>query len=308
MKSYLSRWVVLVAIALLTVLSIIACQGGSGTQPKANVIRIGSKDFTEQFILGEMYASLLEDRGLPVSRKLNLGDTPVAQAALLQGDIDLYPEYTGAALLTVLKQPTHKDPKQVYKIVSRAYKAQYNLIWLNSAPMNSAQVLVMKTATARAFGIQNIDDFVRQANQLRIVGPPEFTVHPDGLPGLKKVYGAFQPKAFMATEPGLQYKALESGQAEVAVGFGTDGEIDALNLMVIKDNRGLFPTCQVAPVVRQPVLETYTELKKTLNSLAPYLTDSAMRRLNYHVSAQQQEPRQVAQTFLRQAGLLRSST
>lgn len=296
------------AIAVLTLMSVIACQGGNDSSPKANVIRIGSKDFTEQFILGEMYASLLEDRGLPVSRKLNLGGTPVAQAGLLQGDIDLYPEYTGTALLTVLKQPTQSDPQQVYKTVSRAYKQQYNLIWLNPAPMNNAQVLVMKAATAQTLGIKTISDFVRQAGQLRLVGPPEFTARPDGLPGLEKVYGAFQLKAFIATDPGLRYKALASGQAEVAVGFGTDGEIEGLDLVVLRDDRGLFPPYQVAPVVRQPVLETYPELKETLNNLAPYLTDSAMRRLNYQVSAQQQEPQQVAQGFLREAGLLRSST
>ncbi len=298
------RFVSLVAIALLTSFTIVACQVGSGDQATDNVIRVGSKDFTEQFILGELYAQLLEAQDLPVERKFNLGGTPIAQAGLLKGDIDLYPEYTGTALLTILKQPSNSNPQQVFDTVAKDYEQKYNLVWLNPAPMNNTQALVVTTATAQKYQLQTISDVAKQANKLRMIGPPEFEAREDGLPGLKSVYGDFKLKDYIATDPGLRYQALKSGQAEVAVGFGTDGEINALNLVVLEDDRGLFPPYQVAPVVRQPVLEAYTKVKGTLNALAPKLTDDTMRRLNYEVSGNRQEPRTVAQRFLQETGLI----
>lgn len=298
------RFVAFVAIALLTCFTIVACQIGSGDQPTDNVIRVGSKDFTEQFILGELYAQLLEAQDLPVERKFNLGGTPIAQAGLLKGDIDLYPEYTGTALLTILKQPHNSNAQQVFDTVAKAYEQDYNLVWLNPAPMNNTQALVITAETAKQYRLQTISDFVGQASNLRMIGPPEFEAREDGLPGLKAVYGDFKLKAYIATDPGLRYQALKSGQAEVAVGFATDGEINALDLVALEDDRGLFPPYQVAPVVRQPVLKTYTKIKSTLNALAPKLTDDTMRRLNYEVSGKRQEPRTVAQRFLQETGLL----
>lgn len=298
------RFVSLVAIALLTCWMTVACHTGGGDQPTNNVIRIGSKDFTEQVILGELYAQLLEAQDLPVERKFNLGGTPIAQAGLLKGDIDLYPEYTGTALLTILKQPSNSNAQEVFDTVAKTYEQDYNLVWLNPAPMNNTQALVVTAAIAKKYQLKTISDFVQQANQFRMIGPPEFEAREDGLPGLKSVYGDFKLKAYIATDPGLRYQALQSDQAEVAVGFATDGEISALDLVILEDDRALFPPYQVAPVIRQPVLETYTKIKDTLNALAPKLTDDTMRRLNYEVSGNRQEPRTVAQQFLQEMGLL----
>jgi osmoprotectant transport system substrate-binding protein len=295
------------AIASLTFFTVVACQLSSGDRPTANVLRVGSKDFTEQFILGELYVQLLEAQGLPVERKFNLGGTPIAQAGLMKGEIDLYPEYTGTALLTILKQPSNRNAQQVYHAVAKAYERDYNLIWLKPAPMNNTQALVVTAVTAQKYGLKTISDFIPQAHQLRMIGPPEFAAREDGLPGLQKIYGDFELKAYTATDPGLRYPALTSGQADVVVGFATDGEIGALDLVVLEDDRGLFPPYQVAPVVRQPVLETYSKIKDTLNALAPKLTDETMRHLNYEVSGHRQEPRAVAKKFLQQSGLLSSS-
>lgn len=298
------RFVSLVAIAVFTCFTVVACQVGSGDQATDNVIRVGSKDFTEQFILGELYAQLLEDQDLAVERKFNLGGAPIAQAGLVKGDIDLYPEYTGTALLTILKEPSNTNPQQVFDTVAKAYEKDFNLVWLNPAPMNNTQALVVTTDTAKKYQLETISDFAKQAQKLRMIGPPEFEAREDGLPGLQSAYGAFKLKDYIATDPGLRYQALQSGQAEIAVGFGTDGEIDALNLVVLKDDQGLFPPYQVAPVVRQPVLEAYAKVKGTLNALAPKLTDETMRRLNYEVSGNRQEPRTVAQQFLQETGLI----
>jgi osmoprotectant transport system substrate-binding protein len=296
------RSFVLLVLALLTTLTVIACgSGGSG-----GTVKVGSKDFTEQFILGEMYALVLENSGIKVERKLNLGGTPVAQAGLESGQIDLYPEYTGTGLLTVLKQPANSDQKQVFDTVAKAYKEKYNLVWLEPAPMNNTQALAMSQENAAKYGIKTISDMVKKANQLTIASTAEFQEREDGLPGLKKVYGNFEFKKLIPLDPGLRYQALKNREADVVEAFGTDGEISALKLVVLEDDKKLFPPYQVAPVVRQEVLDKNPAIRDTLNTLSPKLTDATMQRLNYEVSGKQREPAEVAKEFLTQEGLLKS--
>ncbi|MBE9127760.1 MULTISPECIES: glycine betaine ABC transporter substrate-binding protein [unclassified Coleofasciculus] len=295
------RFVTLSLLAVCVMLIAIACN----TSSNGGAIKVGSKDFTEQFILGEMYALVLEDQGFEVERKLNLGGTPVAQAGLESGQIDLYPEYTGTGLLTVLKQSAKSDPQQVYQTVADAYKEKFNLVWLEPAPMNNAQALVMTQDGAEQYAIKTISDMANKASQLTLIGPPEFEAREDGLPGLKKAYGDFQLKNFIPADPGLRYQALNEDQADVAVAFGTDGEISAFNLVVLEDNKNIFPPYQVAPVVRAEVLENNPGIREALNSLAPKLTTETMQRLNYEVSGNKREPAEVAKEFLTQEGLLK---
>ena len=153
MKS-LHRLFVPLLLALLTMVSAIACHDSGSSGGTAGAIKVGSKDFTEQFILGEMYALVLENKGFKVERKLNLGGTPVTQAALSNGQIDLYPEYTGTGLLTVLKQPANSNQKQVFDTVAKAYKEKFNLVWLEPAPMNNTQALVMTQEGSKKYGIK----------------------------------------------------------------------------------------------------------------------------------------------------------
>jgi osmoprotectant transport system substrate-binding protein len=299
----LRRLVILPLLALLTAAVLIACASGGGDVAKTP-IKVGSKDFTEQFILGEMYALVLEKNGLKVERKLNLGGTPVAQAALQNNEIDVYPEYTGTGLLTVLKLPPNSDQKAVFDQVAQGYKEKYNLVWLTPAPMNNTQALAMTKAGAQKYGVKTISDMATKANQLIMIGPPEFEVREDGLPGIKQKYGNFQLKEYKAVDPGLRYKGLVDGEADVAVAFGTDGEISANDLIVLEDDKKLFPPYQVAPVVRQAALDANPGLADALNKLAPKLTNETMQRLNYEVSGKQREPAEVAKAFLQQEGLL----
>jgi osmoprotectant transport system substrate-binding protein len=273
----------------------------------SNGIKVGSKDFTEQFILGEMYALVLENNGLQVERKLNLGGTPVAQAGLESGQIDLYPEYTGTALLTILKEPANSNQKQVFDTVSNSYQKKFNLVWLEPAPMNNTQALVMTQEGSKKYGIKTISQMVEKADQLTLIGPPEFEAREDGLPGLIKTYGDFQLKKFIPADAGLRYKSLTSGQADVAVGFGTDGEISAFNLVVLADDKNLFPPYQVAPVVRQEILDKNPEIRESLNRLSPRLTTETMQRLNYEVSGKNREPAEVAKEFLLNEGLIKKN-
>jgi len=277
-----------------------AATTGGSTAAGANkgTITVASKDFTEQFILGEMYALLLENGGYTVVRKINLGGTPVAQQALLNGEIDVYPEYTGTGLLTVLKLPVMSDPKAVYDKVKSEYESQFKLTWLDPAPMNNTQALAMTKARATELGITTFSDMAVKASQLTLVGPPEFAEREDGLPGLKKVYGNFELKSYLPIDPGLRYQALTSGQADVVVAFGTDGEIAANNLVLLKDDKGLYPPYQVAPVIRQAVLAEHADVADILNKVAPLLTDATMQKLNNEVSGNKREPADVAKEFL----------
>ncbi len=287
-------------LVIVQVVLLAACGGASGSKS----VVVASKDFTEQFILGEMYAQLLEHNGFTVERKLNLGGTPVAQEAITTGQIDIYPEYTGTGLLTVLKLPVNSDPQAVYQSVADAYRDQWNLVWLEPAPMNNTQALAMTREGAEQHGVRTISDMAAKASELTMAGPPEFQEREDGLPGIMAAYGNFQLQEYRAVDPGLRYQALTSGQADVVVAFGTDGEIAAFDLVTLEDDRGLFPPYQVAPIVRGEILESYPEVEEILNGLAPLLTDDVMRQLNYEVSGNGREPADVAEEFLVQSGLV----
>lgn len=303
MRIRFRHWFIFSLVAFVTLFLAIACSGQ--LQGSATKIRIGSKDFTEQFILAEMYALILEDNDFAVERKLNLGGTPVAQESLASGEIDLYPEYTGTALLSVLKLPGNSDRQKVYETVARGYKEQFNLVWLAPSPMNNTQALVVMQEGAENYGMTTISDLIANADRITLIGPPEFQEREDGLPGLEEVYGKFTLKEYKAVDSGLRYQGLTRGEADVAVGFSTDGEISAYNLRLLKDDKNLFPPYQVAPVVRQEILDRYPKIADILNTVTTRLTNETMQKLNYEVTGKQREPADVANEFLQQEGLLK---
>ncbi len=270
-------------------------------------IKVGSKDFTEEFIVAEMYAQLLEHAGFTVDRKLNLGGTPVAQAAIVKGDIDLYPEYTSTGLLTVLKQPSIQDPKQIFDTVKSGYEKQFQLTWLDAAPFNDTQALAMTQASSDKYGIKTYSDLATKAPQLVLGCPAEFLEREDGLKGLQKAYGGFQFKDTKQLGTGsLRYEALLNGQIDVVVAFGTDGQINGNHLVLLKDDKTFYPIYQVAPVIRMDTLQKYPQIADVLNKLAPTLTDQVMSGLNWEVDGpDKKEPADVAKAFLQQNGLLK---
>lgn len=289
----------LVLLTVVLSLLLAAC-GGSGSE----TITVASKDFTEQFIIGEMYALLLEDAGFNVERKMNLGGTPVAHQALLDGEIDVYPEYTGTGLLTVLKHDVMNDPNAVYALVKSDYAEQFDLAWLDPAPMNNTQALAMKKTRAAELGISTFSQLVAQASDLVLIGPPEFAEREDGLPGMKALYGDFNFAEYKAVDPGLRYPAILSDEADVVVAFGTDGEIAAYDLVGLQDDKGLYPPYQIAPVIRQAILDGDAGVAAALNKVAPFLTNEVMQRLNNEVSGNGREPVDVAREFLIAQGLI----
>jgi len=272
----------------------------------AGTVTVGSKDFTEEFIVAEMYAQLLENAGFTVTRKLNLGGTPIAQAAIVKGDIDLYPEYTSTGLLTVLKLPSMQDPMQIFSTVKAGYEQQFKLTWLTASPFNDTQALAMTQATADKYGVKTYSDLAAKADQLVLGGPAEFLSREDGLPGLQKAYGGFKFKDTKQLGTGsLRYQALLDGQIDVVVAFGTDGQINGDHLALLQDDKSFYPIYNIAPVVRMDTLQKYPQIATVLNKLAPYLTDAVMSGLNWQVDGPSKlEPAAVAKAFLQQNGPL----
>ncbi len=283
----------------LTILAGLTFSAG-GCAQRRSAIKIGSKNFTEELLLGELYALALEHAGYDVERHLNLGATPIAMEAMQRGDIDLYPEYTGTGLVVQLKRPPMSDPVKVFDAVKSAYESQYGMTWLTPARMNDSQALATTAAVSQKYGLRTLSQCARLAPRLRLGAGVEFLQRPDGLPGLQRAYGGFHFADVKVTALGLKYKALLAGDVEVALAFATDGEIDADRLVLLDDDRRFFPPYQVAPVVRLDALERFPNIPAALNPLAPAITDAAMRRMNWRVDGHGEDPADVAQDFFTQ--------
>lgn len=294
----------LVVFGALVVVLFAGCGRRAAQQ---TTLKVGSKDFTEEFILAEMYSLLLEDAGFKVERKFNLGGTPVAHAALQKGDIDLYPEYTSTGLLTVLKKPPMADAKAIVEEVRKGYKEQFKLVWLEPAPFNNTQALATTKDVSSKSGIKTFSDLSTKASELRLGGPPEFAEREDGIKGLQKAYGGFAFKEFKQLGTGsLRYEALKNGQVDVVVAFGTDGQISGMGLVLLQDDKHFYPVYQAAPVVRADVADKNPKIADALNKLAPLLTDDIMAGLNWQVDGpDKKEYAAVAKAFLQEKGLIK---
>lgn len=279
---------------------------GSNQDESLGTIAVGSKDFTEQFIVAEMYAQILENAGFTVERKLNLGGTPIAHEAILNGDIDLYPEYTSTGLLTVLKLNPIQDAQEIYTTVKENYEEQFNLTWLETSPFNNTQALAMTRATAEEYDIRTYSDLSEKAAELTLGGPAEFLEREDGIKGLQEAYGGFEFQDVRQLGTGsLRYQALMDGQVDVVVAFGTDGAIEGNDLIVLIDDQVFYPIYNIAPVVRMDTLNDYPQIAELLNALAPLLTDDVMSGLNWQVDGPEgREPAEVAREFLLENDLI----
>jgi len=270
----------------------------------ADSIKVGSKNFTEQYILAEMYAALIENAGFKVERKINLGGTLIAHQALTTGQIDLYPEYTGTALSSVVKGTMSTDPDKVYNEVKDFYAKNFNLTWLKPTGINNGYVIVVRKETADANNLKSLSDLAKVSNTLVFGGGAEFPDRADGLPGLKRVYNAEFKEFKQFAKLGLRYDALSQKDIDVANGAATDWQIGAQGLTALDDDKGLFPPYYVAPVVRQQVLDANPKLKDVLESLGSHLDNATMRVLNAKVETDHEEPKDVAEAFLKEKGLL----
>ena len=266
-------------------------------------VRVGSKNFTEQFVLAELYAQALEAAGIKVERKLNLGGTLIAHKALEEKQIDLYPEYTGTILVAVLKQEAQTDPKAVYELVKDAY-AKQGLLVLNQAPVNNTYVMVVRPETAQKYKLATLSDLARVSKELKLGAGPEFRDRKDGIPGLKAKYN-MDFKEDLQLAIGLRYQALKNDQIQVVNGYSTDGMISAMKLTRLTDDKNLWPPYYVVPVVRKDALDANPKIAEVLNRGSALLDDGTMAEMNYKVDGEKMEPRDVARDFLKVKGVVR---
>jgi osmoprotectant transport system substrate-binding protein len=283
-----------------------AASGAPAVQPASGPVKIGSKDFTEELLLGEMYAQALESAGIKVERKLNLAGTQVAHEALVKGDIDLYPEYTGTGYLFILGiKDNDKNPQVVYQKTADAYKQKWNLIWLAPSPMNDTNAIACTAAAAQKYNLKTLEDLSKAAPNINFAAIPDFPQRPDGLKGLQDLYGGFQFKSMTIFDPGLKYKAVQDGKADCVIAFSTDAQIVAQKLVLMEDTKGLWPPYNVAPVVRADTLAGNPQIQDVLNKLSPLITTEVIQQLNYQVDIQKKEYAAVATDFLKSKGLVK---
>jgi glycine betaine/choline ABC-type transport system substrate-binding protein len=282
-------------IACLSMLLLVSCGG------RARIV-VGSKNFTEQVILGEILAQQIERRTkVPVERYLNLGGTLLAHEALVRGSIDLYPEYTGTALMAVLKRPPATDPAAVLAEVRAAYQSQWKLQWLAPLGFNNTFAMIVRGETARAAHLATLSD-AAPSRPWRLGVGSEFQQRADGLPGLVKTYGLQLDGEPVTMDLGLLYAALDSRKVDMIAGNSTDGPAAVRDVTILDDDRHYFPPYDCAVVAREETLARYPGLRAALEQLSGKLTVETMRRLNQEVDGEHRPVAQVAGQFLDSLG------
>ncbi|CUH95977.1 putative secreted protein [Propionispora sp. 2/2-37] len=283
-------------------LAVSGCGGKAEDASRASgkpIITVGSKDFTESLILGELYSLALENAGYKVERKLNLGSA-IVHTSLVNGDIDFYPEYTGTGLLSILKEPPKFDAKEVYDEVSAKYKEKFNLIWLTPSSANDSQGLVITKRAADQYHIRTISDLQKQAANIRFASQGQFDEREDGLPALAKVYGEFNFKERKLYDNGLKYDVLHNDQADLAVAYTTEGQLSKDEFVVLEDDKHVWPPYHMAPVVKQEVLEKNPDIKDILNHVTAKIDNKTIIKLNAEVDINKREYTEVAKEFFEQ--------
>jgi osmoprotectant transport system permease protein len=274
--------------------------GGNGRQQ----ITIGSKEFTEQIILGEIMAQMLESKAnVSVVRKFGLGGTMVCFNALKNGELDLYPEYTGTGLTAILDREVISDPEQVYEVVREQFEEKFNAAWLKPFGFNNTYALAMRNDHAEMLAYHKISDLSTRELDLVAGFTQEFLERPDGYAGLVRHYGLSFVHTPRGMDPGLMYIALREEDVDIICAFATDGRIPAFNLRVLEDDLRYFPPYHAAPLVRRETLERVRNLGSILNQLGGLIDDQTMAELNYRVDEEGQSPVDVASRFLHDAGL-----
>jgi osmoprotectant transport system permease protein len=262
------------------------------------VIVVGSKNFAEQLVLGEIVAQAIErDTGLRVDRRLNLGGTLICDRALRSGDIDVYVEYTGTALTAVFNQPIGSSREAVTATVRELY-ARSGRTLLAPLGFDNTFAMLVRGADARARGLRTIEDAAREAPGWRAAFGYEFLDRPDGYAGLARAYGIRLAEAPTSMDLSLTYRALASGQVDLIAGDATSGLIRALDLVALEDTRQYFPPYDAVPVVRAETLLRHPDVRRAIDRLGGRITATHMREMNYRVEALRQAPADVARAFL----------
>jgi osmoprotectant transport system substrate-binding protein len=280
-------------VVALSVLGAVSCL------PRTDRIVVASKNFTESDLLGEIVAQQIERvAGLPVERRFHLGGTFVAHEALVSGQIDVYVEYTGTALVAILGLDPTADRESALARVHPLYDERFDAEWLRPFGFNNTFAMIVRGADARRLRLRTLSDAVPHAPGWRAGFGYEFLERADGWPGLARAYGLTLAEPPRVMDLGLTYRALAEGRVDLIAGNSTDGQIAALDLVALEDDRAYFPAYEAVPVIRWPVLRAHPEVGRALEALGGTISDSTMRRLNYLVDVEQRDIAVVARGFL----------
>jgi osmoprotectant transport system substrate-binding protein len=290
-------------VAFLLLASVVVIATGCGARHKETIV-VGSKNFTEQIVLAELFAQQIEAHSsLHVERRVNLGGTLLCHQALVSGKIDLYPEYTGTALTAVLNAPPQNDPSTVFQKVQAEYRARFNVETLPPLGFNNTFAMVVRGDDAEKLHLQNISDIQPLAPKWRAGFGYEFMERPDGYRGWVAAYGLHFSSEPKILDLGLLYRALAARQVDIVAGNSTDGVIAALGMVVLQDDRHYFPPYEAVPLVRRPTLDKHPEVGMALGQLTGKISEEEMRRMNYAVDGEHRDPAEVVREFRKAKGL-----
>jgi osmoprotectant transport system substrate-binding protein len=284
----------------LAMLALVVLSGLSCEPSHANRIVVGSKNFTESFILGEMLAQQIESHTkLKVERRFYLAGTYICQQAMLAGRIDIYPEYTGTALTAILKENANGDRAEVYQRVKSEYERRFGLTLGPPLGFNNTFAMEIRGEDARRLHVKTLSEAAQFAPQWRAGFGYEFMERPDGYHGLVATYGLHFAEPPRTMDLGLLARALKAHQIDFAAGNATDGLIPALDLVVLEDDRHYFPPYEAVPVIREQIVQQHPEVEQALAQLGGKISDADMQRMNYAVDGQHRDAGDVVREFLR---------
>lgn len=301
-KRKIQKSILIVSASLLAI--ILGFNGFSRIATNKNSIVIGSKDFTEQEILSNMIAELIENKtDISVERKLSLGGTQVAFSALKNGDIDMYVDYSGTAYGDTLKYPAISNVEEVYNTVRKDFKEKYNIDVLKQMGFNNTYALAVRKDTAEKYNLKSISDLAEVGDKLIAATSLEFLNREDGIKGLVKAYN-FNFKDSIGIDGSPKYTALMNNESDVVDAFSTDGLLKKFDLVVLEDDKQFFPPYYAIPLVREEAAKKYPEIVPLIEALGDKLNDDIMSELNYKVDELKEDPEKVAIDFLKENGLI----
>ncbi|MBU3145085.1 glycine betaine ABC transporter substrate-binding protein [Clostridium sp. CF012] len=288
------------ALALIMVVALVGCGN------KTKKVVVASKPMTEQYILAEMITALIEaSTDIKVEKKLGIGGgTSNIQPAMIKGEIDIYPEYTGTGWLFVLKKDLIRDPVKLYEEVKKEYSTKYAIKWLGLYGFNDTYALAIKKSVADKLNINTYSDLASKSDSLKFGAEPDFYEREDGYKGIQKEYG-FNFKEKREMDIGLKYEAINSDNVDVINAFSTDALLKKYDMKVLVDDKNFFPSYFATTLIREETLKKYPELEPVLNELQGRISDKEMIQMNYLVESEKKDPKDVAVEFLKGKKLLK---
>lgn len=291
-------------ILFMTVGIIILIVGLNIFKPKRDTIVVGSKNYTEQQILGNMFADILEgNTDLEVVQRENLGGSAIALSSIENGEIDVYPDYTGTLLQAVVKDVSIKDPTEVFNKCKEAMENNYNITLLDPLGFNNTYTMATTKEIAEKYNLKTISDLSKVSKELRLTSTMEFAEREDGLKGLNNTYG-LKFKSVKGIDGGLRYSALDNGESDFIDAYSTEGLLKKFKLTILEDDKNFFLPYYAVPVIRQEIIDKHPEVKTVLEKLSGIINEDTMIDLNYKVDNEGVTPEKAARDFLIEQGLI----